>query len=84
MFEFADRHGYAVDGVVGVWDDILNLILDGWRGVAVAGDRSHIPANRLPRWEFLSEEERMQLREALQRTGRTWEGLQRPPGGPRV
>lgn len=55
-FDYATRHGYRVTGVVSVWDDILNLILDGWRGVAVAGDRSHVPSNRLPRWEFVNEE----------------------------
>lgn len=70
--DYSYRHGYEVEGVVSVWDDILNLILDGWRGVAVAGDRSHVPADRLPRWEFVSEEERALLREALRRTGRTW------------
>lgn len=57
-FDYATRHGYKVDGVVSVWDDVYNIIMGGWRGVAIAGDRSHVPADRLPRWAFVSEEQK--------------------------
>jgi hypothetical protein len=54
-FSHCARSGYTPVAVVHRWCDILQMILAGARPVVVVAKRDHIPGDRLPRIEVVSE-----------------------------
>lgn len=53
--EYAARHGYTVIAVISDWDDVQSLAREH-SAVVIAGHRDHLPADRLPRIELVTEE----------------------------
>lgn len=53
--KYTARHGYQVVAVVSVWADAVRLARQH-AAVVVAGQREHLPADRLPRLEIVVEE----------------------------
>lgn len=60
-WEYCQRHGYEVIGVVPAdvvgWRAAMEAWLTGGVDVLVIRYRSHVPADRVPRVEIISEEE---------------------------
>lgn len=47
---------YPVVGVVHTWDAAVEMVFDGRAGIVVAGRRDHLPMNRSPRLEIVTED----------------------------
>lgn len=55
--EFADRKGYKVVSIVKAWDDVVRMVHAGQATIVVVGRRDHLPENRMPRMEVVTETE---------------------------
>lgn len=53
--EHCARHGYHMVAVVSDWDDAWHMLRDGEAQVLVIGQRDHLPPDRLPRIEFVTD-----------------------------
>ncbi len=53
--QYAARHGYQVIAIVTAWADADHMAHEH-DAVVVAGQRAHVPADRLPRLEVVVEE----------------------------
>jgi hypothetical protein len=54
--EYCARHGYELYGVIhGAWRDATRLLIAGDAQVAVIASREHLPPDRVPRIEIVSE-----------------------------
>lgn len=55
--EHATKRGYKVVSIVKAWDDVIKMIRAGQATVVVVGRRDHLPRNRTPRLEFVTDSE---------------------------
>lgn len=53
--EYIERRGYRLAAVCSVWRDVVRLVFDGLADVVVVGRRDHLPRNRRPRVEVITE-----------------------------
>lgn len=54
--EYVQRRGYRLAAVCSVWADVIRLLFGGKADVVVVGRRDHLPRDRKPRVEVVSEE----------------------------
>ncbi len=55
--EYVERHGYQLTSIVRDWDNISAMIVTRDVDVVVAISEDHPPADRIPRVEYVDEEE---------------------------
>lgn len=53
--EYIERRGYRLAAVCGAWGDAVRMVLAGEAEVVVVGRRDHLPADRKPRVEVVTE-----------------------------
>ena len=54
--EYAVMRGYTIIAVVTVWADVLKVLRAGEATIVVVGQREHLPPEREPRLEVVTEE----------------------------
>jgi hypothetical protein len=53
---YCARKKYRIVAIVSVWSDVVTMTRSGRAGVVVVGDRRHLPRDRVPRIEVVTEE----------------------------
>lgn len=53
--EYIQHRGYRLAAVCSAWADVVRLVFDGTADVVVVGRRDHLPRDRRPRVEVVTE-----------------------------
>lgn len=54
--EYVERRGYRLAAVCSAWADAIRMVINGLADVIVVGRRDHLPRDRKPRVEIVTEE----------------------------
>lgn len=54
--EYCQRRRYRIVAVVSEWRDLARMIVEGQAAVAVVGRRDHLPRDRTPRLDVVTEQ----------------------------
>lgn len=54
--EYCQRRRYLIRAVVADWNDVVTMLIEGEADVAVVGRRDHLPRERTPRLDVVTEE----------------------------
>lgn len=69
-WSYCMRHDYKPIAIVHDWADVVTYIMAGHLPVIVSARRDHLPCDRLPRFEAVSEEPAVPARPVPQRVRR--------------